>query len=117
METQLKALNLNNHEKWENLHNSILEFILKIFIMNDFEEFSDKLMENVTSNLTDIVFQIIENDRELLHDYMLLLQNNKLNVLNSNIAKMVKKRFNLSNADLRNAQPKSKLIQSYQEFD
>jgi len=74
------------------------------------------VFEKFNNVLTDEVFYFIENDRELLHDYLLLLQDNKLNVVNSTIAKMIKDKYGLENLWTKNKEPRSKLIQSHERF-
>jgi len=80
------------------------------------KEFMDKVFEKFHNLITDEIFCFIENDRELLHDYLKLIESNKLNVLNSNIAKAIKAKYNLQNQSQENPKPKSKLIQSHQQF-
>jgi len=80
------------------------------------KEFMDKVFERFHTFITDEIFCFIENDKELLHDYLKLLENNKLNVLNSNIAKAIKAKYGLKNQFEENVLPKSKLIQTHQKF-
>ncbi len=75
-----------------------------------------KVLEKFNTCITDEIFCFIENDRELLHDYLKLIESNKLNVLNSNIAKTIKAKYGLQNQSQENPKPKSKLIQSHQQF-
>ncbi len=81
-----------------------------------FNQFTEKVLEKFTASITDAVFLMIEKDRELLHEYLLLLENNNLAYLNSSIAKAVKAKYNLENMDLKNRVPESKLIQSHELF-
>ena len=80
-------------------------------------EFQNRIIEQFSKTITDKVFLMIQNDRELLSDYLHLLEHNKLNILNSSIAKEVKKRYKLQNRDLKNKNPQSYLIQSFEEFE
>ena len=83
----------------------------------DTKEFMEIVFKKFNSQITDEIFSFIENDGKLLHQYLLLLENNKLNVLNSNIAKLIKAKYGLTNLDTKNSNPKSKLIQSFQQFE
>jgi hypothetical protein len=65
-------------------------------------EFMDKVFLKFNNGITDEIFYFIETDRELLHDYLHLLQENKLNVLNSNIAKSIKDKYGLKNTSTEN---------------
>jgi len=81
-------------------------------------KFTDGLLDKISEELTDIVFQYIENDKELLKQYLDLVANTgNLRVVNSNIAKAVRSRFNLKTNGSQKMNPKSKLIQSYSEFE
>jgi hypothetical protein len=85
--------------------------------MNDLKEFKERIIRKFSSEITDSVFLMIQNDRELLQAYMKLLENHKQNVINSSIAKEIKKKYNLDNKDLKIKEPKSYLIKSHESFD
>jgi hypothetical protein len=84
--------------------------------MNKLKEFKQKVMDQFSSEITDNVFLMIQNDKDLLFEYLKLLEGHKLNILNSSIAKEIKKRYNLDNKDLIIENPKSLLIQTHQSF-
>lgn len=77
--------------------------------------FAEKVIDLFSKRITDEVFLMIENDRELLQEYLRLVSDTKLDTVNQAIGKMVKQRYQLTNAD-RNNKPKSKLIKSHQKF-
>lgn len=79
------------------------------------KNFTKKTLDRFSREITDQVFVFIQNDRELMHDYLNLLSNHNLKNLNSSIAKAVKARYGLTNKT-RKGIPKSSLIQSYEEF-
>lgn len=83
------------------------------------DDFMKKVFEKKEKEpITDEIFRFIESDKELLHDYLKLLETNKLNVLNSQIAKQIKKKFNLKDLSLTiEKEPKSMLIQSFTSFN
>ena len=79
--------------------------------LNQFEE---KILEKFSEQITDIVFLMIENDKELLIDYMQLIENgNKRKTINSQMAQTICKKFNLENKGFEVEKPLSKLIESY----
>jgi len=70
---------------------------------------------NVTT-ITDTVFLMIQNDRELMYNYLRVVANQgNLGYVNSEIASEIKQYFDLTNAGL-NEYPNSFLIQSYECF-
>ena len=79
------------------------------------KKFTEKVMDRFTKEITDQVFLFIQNDKELLREYLHLLNETKLNSVNSNIAKAIKKRYNLTNLESK-GEPKSLLILDYEEF-
>ncbi len=83
--------------------------------MKNIDDFNQKTLDLFTQQITDEVFLFIQNNRELMHDYLNLVSKNDLNVVNSGIAKAIKKRYSLENKDTK-GNPKSLLIQSYEEF-
>ncbi len=83
--------------------------------MKDLDEFTQKTLDLFTHQITDEVFLFIQNNGELMHDYLNLVSKNDLNVVNSGIAKAIKKRYSLKNKDTK-GKPQSFLIQSYEEF-
>lgn len=85
--------------------------------MTDLKKFKEKMINKFSSTITDNVFLMIQNDKDLMKDYLLLLENHKLNIINSSLAKEIKKRYNLENKDLKNKSPKSNLIQSFEIFE
>lgn len=85
--------------------------------MTDVKEFKEKVIDRFSSTITDSVFLMIQNDRELMQEYLYLIEKHKLNVLNSSIAKEIKKRYNLENKNIKNKSPKCNLIQSYESFE
>ena len=78
-------------------------------------EFTTKVLDRFTKEITDQIFLFIQNDKELLRDYLHLLNETHLTSVNSSIAKAVKKRYDLTNLNSKGA-PKSLLILDYEEF-
>lgn len=67
--------------------------------------------------ITDDIFLLIQNDKELMQAYLRLVEENGLDDVNRQIGKGVKLHYNLSNDTGRNNSPKSTLISSHQEFE
>jgi hypothetical protein len=82
------------------------------------KDFTDKLLEEFEKEITDQVFIYIESNRELMHDYLLTVtEQTELKVVNSQIAQAIGKRYGLTTNGIKNQNPKSKLIQGYEEFE
>lgn len=79
------------------------------------DDYANSILEMFTKEITDYVFLMIENDRDLMLEYLRLVSDTKLDTVNQTIGKRVKSHFNLEDG-ARNNTPKSKLIKSFQEF-
>ena len=78
-------------------------------------QFQQKALKQFTKEITDIFFCYIENDRELLGDYLRVIgRDDTLDNTNMKLGAAVKEWFNLKNG-LENKAPNSKLIKSYTE--
>lgn len=78
-------------------------------------EFAEKAIEKFTVDITDRLFLFIQNDKELMQDYLNLLGNEERRVVNSGIAKAVKAKFSLQNIG-ESQTPKSTLIKTFEQF-
>lgn len=76
------------------------------------EEFTQKAIDKFNAELTDLVFQFIENDPELKHDYYEFGVGKELHTVNQELGKKIKERFGVENSE-RSHHPKSNLIKSY----
>jgi hypothetical protein len=76
------------------------------------EEFAQKVVEKFSEELTDLVFLYIENNKDLMHEYLHLVSDYDLDKVNRDLGKKIKEKFHVDNLG-RNDEPKSKLIQSY----
>ncbi|REE78825.1 hypothetical protein BX611_2960 [Lutibacter oceani] len=86
--------------------------------MKDLKDFKEKVIDLFSEKLTDKVFLMIQNDRELMRDYLAIIEkSNSLAYVNSEIAKEVKKRYDLKNLNQRNEEPESLLIQTHEMFE
>ena len=80
-------------------------------------KFADKVLDEFSKEITDQVFLSIQNNRELMHEYLRLISTNTIDTVNQRIGKAVKDRYKLTNSDSRQDNPKSVLIKSHQEFE
>lgn len=86
--------------------------------MKQLDEFKEKIIDIFSGQLTDKVFLMIQNDRELMREYLSIIEKSKsLAYVNSEIAKEVKKRYDLKNLNYRNEKPESLLIQGHEMFE
>jgi hypothetical protein len=85
--------------------------------MEKLNDFKKKVVDEFTTHLTDKVFLMIQNDKELMKEYLSVIEEgSSLAYINSEIAKEIKKRYDLDNLDRKNEMPVSNLIQSYELF-
>jgi hypothetical protein len=86
------------------------------YIVSQISDFVDKVLDKFTDSITDQVFLTIQEDRELMLEYLRLVSDTKLDTVNQQIGKKVRFRFNLDKAPRRQDAPKSTLIKSHQMF-
>ena len=76
------------------------------------KEFVEKVIAEKNKRIIDEVFLFIQNDRELLKEYLYLVEKNDLQTVNQQIAKGVEAEYDLV-ACGENNDPDSKLITTY----
>lgn len=76
------------------------------------EQFAQKVTDKFNEELTDLIFLYIENDAELMHDYLRLVSDKDLDTVNKALGRKIKEKFGVENLE-RSNNPKSKLIKSY----
>lgn len=69
----------------------------------------------MNQTITNEIFMIIQNDKELMYEYLKSVEKNGLDNTNQTIGKEVKKAYGLENDD-REENPSCTLIQSHQKF-
>ncbi len=84
--------------------------------MNNIEDFTSKVIGIKNKSITNEIFLLIQNDKELMHEYLRLVETEGLDNVNRQIGKIIKKSYSLINDYERNDNPSSTLIRSYQEF-
>ena len=80
-------------------------------------ELGKTAIEKFNKRITNEIFLIIQNDRELMYKYLRLVEANGLDTVNQNIGKEVKKEYGLINLDDREDNPSCTLIQSHRKFE
>lgn len=84
--------------------------------MSLLSDFAEKVMKQYSKKITDEIFLMIQNNKELMCEYLKLVETDGLTVVNQQIGKKIKNRFSLDNDFTRNEIPRSTLIKSHQEF-
>ena len=83
---------------------------------SDISQFTQSVLNEFTERLTDQVFLFIENDRELLGQYLHTVEGKELDTVNAHIAQAIKRHFGLEIKGEKCNTPNSKLIQGYEKF-
>lgn len=81
------------------------------------KEIALQAISKMNKKITNEIFLIIQNDRELMHEYLRALETNGLDTVNQTIGKEVKNAYQLTNINDREDDPKCTLIQSHQKFE
>jgi hypothetical protein len=81
------------------------------------KKIAEEAIKKMNKKITNEVFLIIQNDRELMKEYLRAVENSTLDTANQTIGKEVKKAYGLSNINDREDNPSCTLIQSHQKFD
>lgn len=81
------------------------------------EKFTDKVLDKFKKSITDGVFLFIQNDRELMQEYLKLVEQNGVKTVNKYIGRRIKTDYDLTNDDQREESPRSTLIKSHQIFE
>lgn len=84
--------------------------------MSPVTEFAERVSASYAKEITDQIFLLIQNNHDLMYEYLHLVEQHGVTSVNQQIGKHIKTRFSLTNDDSRQDLPKSVLIQSHQEF-
>lgn len=80
-------------------------------------EIAREAIRIMNKKITNEIFLIIQNNRELMKEYLRAIENEGLDTVNQSIGKAVKNSYNLVNIDEREDNPECTLIQSHQKFE
>ena len=83
---------------------------------SDISQFTQSVLNEFTERVTDQVLLFIENDRELLGQYLHTVEGKELDTVNAHIAQAIKRHFGLESKGEKCNTPNSKLIQGYEKF-
>ncbi|MBW7992379.1 MAG: hypothetical protein FVQ84_20515 [Planctomycetes bacterium] len=78
---------------------------------------AQKAIARMNKRITNEIFLTIQNDRELMLEYLRAVEASGLDTVNKTIGKEVKKAYLLTNIDDREDDPSCTLIQSHQKFE
>jgi len=81
------------------------------------KEIAQKAIEKLNKQITNEVFLIIQNDKDLMHSYLKIVEKKGLDIVNRAIGMEVKKQYKLENINDREENPSCTLIQSHQKFE
>ena len=82
----------------------------------DLENFIKRVISLKNRTITDEIFLLIQHDRDLMQNYLRLVENEGLNQVNRQIGKAVKKAYRLNDDEIREDNPHSTLNRSHQIF-
>ncbi len=80
-------------------------------------EIAEEAVRRLNKRITNEIFLIIQNDRDLMHAYLRAVETSGLDTVNQTIGKKVKSSYNLINMNDRENNPSCTLIQSHQIFE
>ena len=75
---------------------------------SDISRFTQSVLKEFRQRLTDQVFLFIENDRELLGQYLHTVEGKELDTVNAHIAQAIKRHFGLESKGEKCNTPNSK---------
>lgn len=80
-------------------------------------EIADEAIRRMNKRITNEIFLTIQNDRDLMKEYLRTIQDSGLDFVNQAIGRRVKGSYNLVNVNDREDNPSCTLIQSHQKFE
>jgi len=80
-------------------------------------EIAQKAIGKMNKQITNEIFMIIQNNRELMYEYLRAVEANGLDSVNQIIGREVKTAYQLTNIDDREDNPSCTLVQSHQKFE
>ena len=80
-------------------------------------EIAAEAISRMNKRITNEIFLIIQNDRDLMQAYLRAVEEHRLDLTNQTIGKEVKRAYGLINIEDREENPSCTLIQSHQRFE
>jgi len=81
------------------------------------EELAENAISILNKRITNEIFLIIHSDRDLMHEYLHLVEEKNLQTVNMGLGKKIKQAYGLDNLDEREDNPSCTLIKSHQKFE
>lgn len=81
------------------------------------KEIAEEAIRRMNKKITNEIFLIIQNDRDLMKEYLRAVESKGLDSVNQIIGKEVKNSYGLVNVNEREDNPSCTLIQSHQKFE
>ena len=82
----------------------------------ELSEFNEEVLGRFSREITDLVFLMVQDDRELMQMYLAMVESKGKGSVNRSLGKAIKARYSLENLPSREDEPESSLISSHQEF-
>ena len=82
-------------------------------------QFCDEVLNEFRNNITDAVFCYLQNDKELMRNYLALVRNldKGKQTINSQLAQAITREFGLKSTKRIKETPNSVLIESFSELE
>ena len=80
-------------------------------------EIAEEAVRRMNKRITNEIFMIIQNDRDLMKAYLRAVESNTLDTVNQTIGMEVENAYGLVNVNDREDNPSCTLIQSHQKFE
>jgi len=80
------------------------------------KEIAEEAIRKLNKKITNEIFLIIQNDRNLMKEYLRAVETDGLDTVDQTIGKAVKNSYELVNTNDREDDPSCTLIQSHQKF-
>ena len=81
------------------------------------KEFAQIVISKMNKRITNEIFILIQNDRQLMQEYLDLVHEHGAHSVHSGIGKEIKRTYGLKNLNDREDNPSCTLIQSHQKFE
>jgi hypothetical protein len=80
-------------------------------------EIAVEAIRRMNKRITNEIFLIIQNDRDVMKEYLRAVESKGLDTVNRTIGRAVKESYGLINLNDREDNPSCTLIQSHQKFE